>query len=99
MSESHLPNHEREAVTELTSEKASPLVGSDFWHLQPIEWVRVPCDLIDLVVIPGDTRYVVTTLDGRFLSSDSARSFTDRRRCLLRDRPARVSYSEETDPA
>ena len=58
------------------------------------------CDLIDLVVTAGDIRHVVTTLDGRFLSSDSACSFTGRVAGVYCEAgQLRLTRFEETDPA
>ncbi len=57
------------------------------------------CDVIDLVVITDAGRQVITTLDGRHLSNESATSFTGRVVGMYcQTGKLRVTGFEETDP-
>ncbi len=58
------------------------------------------CDLIDLVVITNAGRQVITTLDGRYLSNESATSFTGRVvGVYCQTGQLQVTSFEETGPA
>ena len=68
------------------------------FEMRPPHPRSVTSDLIDLVVVDSDTRHVLTTVDGRYLSAESTGSFVGRvAGAYCETGQVRVARFEESD--